>query len=120
MIFAGLFVVLILLKILTPTLRTKYQWLDEKKLIAGLITLFLIILLTLTDSLAKETAKETAADMRSGNAKTIRFSFKEEPEGLYPQEFVEANNTEKLKLLVQTKDRFIVFINLRVRKAFYL
>jgi hypothetical protein len=47
--------------------------------------------------------------VRNGNAKTIRFIFKENSTTLYPQDFLNANSADKLKLLTQTADRFVVF-----------
>src|SRR5213075_3152769 len=84
-------------------------WLNEKNVTAGVLTLFLLALVVLGDSWAQQTAKETATVMRDGNAKSIHFFFKEDSMTLYPKDFLDANNADKLKLLTQTKDRFVVF-----------
>jgi hypothetical protein len=107
--FAIVLIVLVVIKALAPRLQRNHPRLREQQLSAVVITAFFLVLLVLSHAWAQEAAQVTAADMRSGNAKTIRFTFREDPTKLYPQEFIEANNTDKLKLVVQTKDRFIVF-----------
>src|SRR5204863_7462622 len=89
--------------------RRRTGWLNEKNVTAGVLTLFLLALVVLGDSWAQQTAKETATVMRDGNAKSIHFFFKEDSMTLYPKDFLDANNADKLKLLTQTKDRSVVF-----------
>lgn len=100
---------LLLTKLLKRRRPGKLRWIDEKRLTVAMITLLLLSLITFGDSWAQQTAKETATDVRNGNAKTIRFLFKENSATLYPKEFLDANGTDKLKLLTQTADRFVVF-----------
>lgn len=100
---------LLIAKLLKRRSPRNLSWVDEKQLTIGIITLLLLSLLTFGDSWAQQTAKETATDVRNGNAKTIRFLFKENSATLYPQEFLDANSADKLKLLTQTADRFVVF-----------
>jgi hypothetical protein len=105
----GFIALLIFAKLIIVRVRTRSAWLGGNKPIHMILTVCLLILLPLTHLWSQQAANDTAADMRSGNAKTIRFFFKPEMSNLYPQEFVDANNAEKLKLLIQTRDRFIVF-----------
>ena len=100
---------LLLTKLSKRRWARKLRWIDEKRLTVGIATLLLLSLLTFGDLWAQQTAKETATDVRNGNAKTIRFIFKENSTTLYPQGFLDANSADKLKLLTQTADRFVVF-----------
>lgn len=103
----------VLALLLTKSLKRRWpgklRWINDRSLTIGIITLLLLSLLTFGDRWAQQTAKETATDLRNGNAKTIRFLFKENAATLYPQEFLDANGADKLKLLTQTADRFVVF-----------
>jgi hypothetical protein len=108
LISAGVFA-LVLMKLLKRRWQRELRRIGEKKITVGIVTLLLLSLLTFGDSWAQQTAKETATELRNGNAKRIRFLFKENSTTVYPQQFLNANNTDKLKLLTQTADRFVVF-----------
>jgi hypothetical protein len=85
-------------------------WLTEQSLITGVVIVSFIVMLPLSDILARKFATRTAIDMRGGNAKTIHFKFRDDPAALYPERFIKANDAGELRLLLQTNDRFIVFL----------
>jgi hypothetical protein len=72
------------------------------------LTLLLIVLFPIFFSIAKERADKEALYKRMGYAKTVSFVFRKDATKSYPNEFINANNRGKLKLLIQTNDRFYV------------
>jgi hypothetical protein len=90
-------------------LRKRFkQFPKDEQLIRCAVAVYLITLFPLCFYLARKSAEESAADMRSGNAKTIQFVFKEDKP--FPPDFIAANSANRLKLLTQTPTTFIVFL----------
>jgi len=87
---------LVLTRVLKGRRRGKIRWISERRVTIGILTLLMLSLLMFGDSWAQQTAKETATDVRNGNAKSIRFEFKENSVTLYPPEFLDANSKDKL------------------------
>jgi hypothetical protein len=110
---AGIILLIVLLFINNNTrlLGTRCRWLSDRAPLIrkGVLIIFALALFPLSFQLARTTADRNAAEMRSGNAKTVYFTFKPETISSYPEEVRQANETGALKLLLQTKDRFIVF-----------
>lgn len=71
------------------------------------LILLLILLFPTFFSIAKKRAVNDALNIRSYGRKVI-FVFKKDATKLYPKEFINANNENKLKILTQTNDRFYV------------
>jgi len=95
----------------TNGLRKKFSHLPEDgHLMRCAIAVYLMALFPLSFYLAHNSAENNAADMRSGNARTIRFIFKEDAAKSLPADLIDANNSGKLKLLTQTPNTFIVFL----------
>lgn len=95
----------------TEHIRNRYrQFPKDEQLLRCIVAIFLLACFPLSFYLAQKSAEESAADMRSGNAKTIRFGFKEDSVKSFPQDLVDANNAGRLKLLTQTPNIFIVFL----------
>jgi hypothetical protein len=112
-IFATVIFILILLlskyvakRITKDSTEAKKKELELSKW--GIISL-LVFLLPLSFHLARRTAITRALSMRNGYAQKISFIFKQDANGKYPEEFINANGSGKLRLLNQTKDRFFVF-----------
>jgi hypothetical protein len=104
-------VVIIIIKLSARRYPSKVPaWLAGQNIITGVILVSLIVMLPLSDILARNFAMKTAVDMRGGNAKTIHFKFREDPAVLYPEQFLKANEGGGLRILLQTNDMFIVFL----------
>ncbi|HEX8189433.1 MAG TPA: hypothetical protein VF586_13850, partial [Pyrinomonadaceae bacterium] len=93
-----------------PRLGARCGWFpaDGRRVVRALLAAYLAALFPLSFYLAQRSAEESAVDMRSGNAKTIRFVFKESAARALAGELVESNAAGRLKLLTQTSNRFIV------------
>lgn len=72
--------------------------------------LVMIVLFPLVFYVSKERADRVAKEIRTGNAKTITFTFKKEKEmeKVLPQDFLDANKKQSLRLITLTPDRFYV------------
>jgi hypothetical protein len=97
--------------LVTHLLPKKYRWIFEsrRQILQGIVVLCGVLLFPLSFQLARQTAEKNAAKIRSGDVRSIRFFFKTDVAVHYPEEFLTANQNQELRLLTQTKDRFIVF-----------
>lgn len=68
----------------------------------------MIVLFPLVFYVSKDQAEMVAKEIRSGNAKTITFIFKEGTGEVLPQDFLDANKKRSLRLITLTPDRFYV------------
>jgi hypothetical protein len=73
------------------------------------LILILISVFPLTFYLARNTAIDVAIKMRTGQARKIEFVLKKDSRQTFPRNFLTANKKGNLRLLIQTKERFIVF-----------
>jgi len=89
---------------------------DGRQALRWYVAAFLIALFPISFYLAQTSAEESAADMRSGNAKTVHFVFKESASKALPADLLKHNEEGRLKLLTQTPNRFIVFLQLDVEE----
>jgi len=70
--------------------------------------LAMIVLFPLVFYVSKDQAEMVAKEIRSGDAKTITFIFKNGMKQFLPQDFLDANEKRGLKLITLTPDRFYV------------
>lgn len=90
--------------LLTICLLTKFFPKMEYTIVVILIVLFPVLFV-----MARNEGESKSADVRiGGTARTIRFILNKEHYLLYPSDFLEANKTSNLRLVTETKDRFIV------------
>jgi|GEM_PF-2476807 len=73
-----------------------------------ILTIFLISLIPFSYLLARQEGTWNAKEIQKGSSKTINFTFKKDAFARYPEEFITANDKNKLRIVVTTKDRFYV------------
>ncbi len=70
--------------------------------------LILIVTFPVLFFVARNEGERNAVRFRSGQARSIKFTLKQEVVDFYPSEFLKANKSGDLRLVVETKDRFVV------------